>query len=144
MNIKVMYHSSTGNTEKLAYAIADALGTRAEIINEKTGVLSEVVDILFIGDGIYFGKASKEIINFINLLDPGFVKHAAVFATYGGQSKIGSYICTLLQEKGVNVIDEQFLCPGQAWFFVNKNRPNKDDLDKIRDFAINTKAEVKR
>ena len=51
MNIKVMYHSSTGNTEKLAKAIADTVNAKAEPIGSSAATISKPIDLLFIGDG---------------------------------------------------------------------------------------------
>lgn len=53
MNIRVMYHSQTGNTRKLAESMAGALGVTAEKIADSSIV--EPVDMLFIGDGVYAG-----------------------------------------------------------------------------------------
>lgn len=135
MNIKVLYHSSTGNTRKLAYAIADTLKIPAEKIGESTLTFSEPVDLLFIGDGIYFGKANKQTIALINQLDPGLVRNVAVFATYGGQEKIGSDLSKLLQDRGLTIVEEPFTCKGQSWLVLNRHHPNESDLQKIRAYA---------
>ena len=74
MNIRVIYHSSTGNTEKLARAIADTLNVEAEPLGEDPISFSEPVDLLFIGDGIYFGKANKRTRSFIDRLDAKMIK----------------------------------------------------------------------
>lgn len=142
MNIKVLYHSSTGNTEKLANTIADELNIRAESIGDKPVTFSESVDLLFIGDGIYFGKAHKRTLAFIDSLSSDIVKNVAVFATYGGQVKIGFDIKKLLADKGLKVIGEPFMCKGQAWAVANRNRPNQDDLNEVREFAGNTVANL--
>jgi hypothetical protein len=54
MVIRVLYHTQTGNTEKVAIAIAEAMGVQAEAITEGTTV--GMTDLLFIGDGMYGGK----------------------------------------------------------------------------------------
>jgi len=144
MNIKVIYHSSTGNTEKLAREIAYTLNVHAEPIGEDNISFSEPVDLLFIGDGIYFGKINKRTRSFIERLDPKMIKNAAIFATYGGQSKIGTDIKELLQNKGIRVIDEPFTCKGQTWVLINRNYPKETDLSKVRQYAENTVAKVDR
>ena len=135
MNIKIMYHSSTGNTQKLANAIADTLNISAEPVQENPSIASTPIDLLFIGGGIYFGKPSKRIIAFIKQLDPQIIKNVAVFATYGGQAKISSDIQKLLKEKGLHVIQDSFICKGQSWFFINRNHPNEEDIHKVSNFA---------
>jgi flavodoxin len=51
MDIKVLYHSTTGNTKKVAEAIAAEAGVIAQPLTEASGSTS--TDILFIGDGVY-------------------------------------------------------------------------------------------
>ena len=135
MNIKVMYNTLTGNTRKVAETIAGELGIEAQKIEKDQAPFSEPVDLLFIGDGIYAGKPHKDTVSFIERLTPAIVKNAAVFSTYGGQDVIGERIAKLLLDKGVNVVGNQFSCKGKCWFFVNRKRPNEDDLEMSRQFA---------
>ena len=134
MKIKVMYHSSTGNTKKIAEAIAAAVNVSAEAITENAQ-LSEPIDLLFIGDGIYAGKMSKKTQAFIGTLTGESVKNAAVFGTYGGQKKVIATMTALLQEKGIRVCGESFACKGQAWLGGNRNHPNQADLDNAARFG---------
>ena len=142
MNIKVMYHSSTGNTKKLAHIIADSMHTEAEPIGEASGSFTQPVDILFIGDGIYAGKPNKKTIAFIESLNPEMVKHAAVFATYGGQAKIGKDIKSLLEKQGIKMLGEPFACKGQAWFFMNRHHPDSSDVDRTKHFAESIRSKI--
>ena len=144
MNIKVLYHSSTGNTEKLARAIADTLNIQAKPLGDDPISFSEPVDLLFIGDGIYFGKVNKRTRSFIDRLDAKMIKNVAIFATYGGQSKIGTDIKEMIQNKGIRVVDEPFTCKGQSWVFINRNHPNETDLSKVSKYAKNAVAKVDR
>lgn len=141
MNVKVLYHSSTGNTKKVADAIADALMIKAEPISDAD--LSMPIDLLFIGDGVYFGKPSKETIAFIDKLTPDTVKNAAVFATYGRQSDIGEKIRKLLQDKQLNVVGEPFTCKGKAWVILHHSHPSEDDLSMAREYANAIVAQIK-
>lgn len=143
MNIKVMYHSSTGNTTKIAYAIADTLNVKAEPIGDAL-VSSTPIDLLFIGDGIYFGKANKKTVSFINQLDPDIVKNVAVFATYGGQDAIGDKMQQLLRDRGLNVVGQPFTCKGQSWVIRNRKHPSQEELSSAREFAKAVLAEVER
>ena len=47
MKIAIRYYSKTGNTEKLAEAIGEAIGVAPKTIDEP---LNEDVDILFLGN----------------------------------------------------------------------------------------------
>ncbi len=139
MNIKVVYHTTTGNTRKVAEAVAAAAGVKAESI-EDSELSSAPVDLLFVGDGLYGGKPHKKTVAFISSLDPGKVKNAAVFATYGGQARIGEELKKHFQEKGIHLIGEPFTCRGRAWIFINRSHPDESDLNRARAFA---KAAVK-
>lgn len=134
MNIKVMYHTTTGNTGKVAETVATAVGVKAELIEDDV-LSSTPVDLLFIGDGLYGGKAHKKTIALISSLSPDTVKNAAVFATYGGQAHIGEDIKKLLQDKGIHVIGAPFTCKGRAWLLINRRHPDEADLNKAREFA---------
>lgn len=142
MNVKALYHSSTGNTKKIACAIADALNIKAEPIGLTR--LSEPIDLLFIGDGVYFGKPNKETIAFIDQLSPDTVKNVAVFATCGGQAGIGEKLRKLLQNKKLNVVGEPFTCKGRAWGILNRSHPNENDLSMARRYADAIVAEIKQ
>ena len=134
MKIKVFYHSSTGNTKKVAEAIAAAVNASPEAMTEGCKI-SEPIDLLFIGDGIYAGKMSKKTKAFIDQLDGSLVKNAAVFGTYGGQDKVIAAIKERLTEKGIPVCARSFLCKGQAWLVGNRNHPNQADLEEAARFA---------
>lgn len=134
MNIQVFYHSSTGNTAKLAEAIAAAVGAKARQIDD-AAALSEPADLLFIGDGVYFGKPNKGTVRFIEGLGPELAKNVAVFATYGGQAKIGADINALLAKQGLHIAAEPFLCKGQSWVLMNRGHPDAADLERAAGYA---------
>lgn len=142
MNIRLVYHSSTGNTGKLANAISDSLKIKAERIGDTPISLSEPVDLLFLGDGIYFGKPNKSTIAFIEQLNPQTVKNVAVFATYGGQAKIGSDLRKLLMDKGLNVVGEPHVCKGQSWIFMNRNHPDQADFKEAVKYAKEVRSRI--
>jgi len=50
MKIAIRYYTKTGNTKKLAEAIASAIDVEAKTVDEP---LSEDVDILFLGSAVY-------------------------------------------------------------------------------------------
>lgn len=135
MKIRVVYYSLTGNTKKLAEAIAVALNVKAEAIGKTPIDLSAPVDLLFIGGAINAGRPNGKVAAFIKQLHPDMVKNAAVFATYGGVSRIGNDLRKLVEDQGVKVIAEPFICKGQSWLFFNRHRPNAADLQRIAAYA---------
>lgn len=132
MDIKVVYHSQTGNTKKIADAIAEEAGIRAEKVSDCKSVAA---DVLFIGDGIYAAKPNKATVEFIRKLDAGKVKKVAVFGTFGGQKKAIELMQELLKKQGINVVEESFGCRGKAWFFLNRAHPNVQDLLEAKEFT---------
>jgi len=128
MNIRVVYHSSTGNTEKVACAVAHAMNVEAEHIGKDDISFDETVDLLFIGDGIYWNSPHRKTKAFIQRLDPQKVKRAAVFGTYGNQTKIGDDLRKLLQGKGIDVTDTPFTCKGKSVGTKNQGHPDENDL----------------
>ena len=142
MKIKVVYHSMTGNTKKIAETLAKIANVPAEAITENYKI-TEAIDLLFIGDGIYAGKMNKKTKTFIQTLDVSLVKNVAIFGTYGGQDKVIHDMVTMLTKQGVNVCEETFECKGQAWFIANRNHPNQTDIDNANKFGTNIIKSIK-
>lgn len=142
MIIKVVYHSSTGNTEKLAHAIADMLNIQAEHIGKDDISFPDKVDLLFVGDGIYWNGAHKRTKKFIETLDPGLIKNAAVFCTYGNQFKIGGILKDFLTQKGINVVGTPFTCQGASVGTKNQGHPDENDLKMVCQYAKDIIAEI--
>lgn len=142
MNIKIIYHSSGGNTAKIAENIGKTLNIVPESIENSSFSFSENIDLLFVGDGIYFGNASKKMRNFITQLDPQKIKNVAVFATHGGQEKIGNIIKELLENRGLNVMGIPYVCLGQ-WLLFSKGHPNHCEIDNACKYAENIVENLK-
>lgn len=134
VKIKILYHSMTGNTKKIAEVLAKTANVPAEAITENYK-LSEAIDLLFIGDGIYAGKMNKKTKMFIQTLDATLVKNVAVFGTYGGQNKVIIDMVTMLREQGITACEKTFECKGQAWFIANRKHPNQADVDNATKFV---------
>ena len=142
MKIQVMYHSLTGNTKKVAEAIALTAGVSAEAMM-KNSRLSEPIDLLFIGDGIYAGRMNSKTRKFIEKLDGSLVKNAVVFGTYGGLDTAIIAMTELLKARGISVCADRFSCKGQSWFFANRQHPNKEDMELVHAFAARMIESVK-
>ena len=66
MNIAVRYYTKTGNTKRLAEAVANAVGVEALPISEP---VAEPVDILFLGNSYYAFSIDPEVREFVASLD---------------------------------------------------------------------------
>ncbi|MDR0818885.1 MAG: flavodoxin [Oscillospiraceae bacterium] len=134
MNIEVRYLSKSGNTAKVAEAIATALNVTAKPISEQ---VAPDTDILFLGGAVYAFEIDDELKAFIRNLDG--VKAVAVFSTTAVVKSAYSHIKPLLEKKGIKVIPTDFHCRGE-FKFMRKGRPNSDDLAKARQFALEVTA----
>jgi flavodoxin len=131
MNIEVRYLSKSGNTQKVAEAIAEKLQVSAKPITEPIG---PDTDILFLGGAVYAFGIDDELKAFIAGL-PGGIKKVAVFSTTAVVKSAYSHIRKLLDEKGVPVAEKDFHCRGE-FTFMHKQRPNGDDLQRAGEFAL--------
>jgi len=141
MKIKILYHSRSGNTRKVAEAMAKALNVDAGQV--PPGYPIENLDLLFLGGGIYMGKIDSKLEYFISTLNPGRAKNVAVFGTSGGPDNGIKRIKELLSKQGVNVIDESFLCKGRYFFFFCRKYPSDEDLKNAQEFAGRVAAKIK-
>lgn len=133
MEVRVLYHSITGNTRKIAEAIADEVGVVAESIIH--GSCEFIADVLFLGDGNYVSNIHKNTRKLICSLENKDIKNIAVFGTYGGKNNAKVKMIELIKKSGLNVLDESFFCKGKAWGVANRNKPDKDDIEGAKEFA---------
>ena len=66
MTYAVRYYTKTGNTKRLAQAIADTLGVEALPISVP---VTEAVDVLFLGNSYYAFTIDPEVRDFVRSLD---------------------------------------------------------------------------
>jgi flavodoxin len=129
--VAVLVDSRGGNTRKMADAIAEEQGIKAENV---TTSLSEA-KILFLGSGTYGGKPGEAMMKFIESGNLSGHK-VAIFGTSaslaGGQKMI-STMTDILLKKGATILGS-YHCKGK-FLFVNWGHPNKEDLDNARKFA---------
>lgn len=135
--VYVVYASLTGNTRKVAQAMAEAVG--ATLVDVRKDPLPKVEpgDVIFVGDGVYGGRPSRALRRALRAWTlPKGVK-AAVFGTYGGRPSQLPILERILAEKGAQVVD-RFSCLGRDWFLlglVGRGRPSAEDLKAAQAFA---------
>lgn len=133
--VRVFYYSKTGNTRKVAEAIASEMKADAvDVVKHGGSYGMRDCDLLFVGSGIYWFKAGNEMVKFLESLAPSEGKHAAVFATHGSRDDHIAQMKRILEGKGLKVVGE-WSCPGQEFAMVNRGRPNEEDLKEARVFA---------
>ena len=133
MKAEVIYSSRSGNTKKVADAIAQTLDQVSMAITPDYPL--ENVEILFLGAGAYANKVDKRMSEFIRTLNSNRVKNVALFGTYGWHRNYLSYMRELLKAQGINVIEETYSCKGKLFFFIYRKHPDDQDLRQAQEFA---------
>ncbi|MDE7268380.1 MAG: flavodoxin [Lachnospiraceae bacterium] len=130
MKVEVRYYTRSGNTKKLAEAIAKAVGVEAKTVDEP---LREDVDILFLGSSVYAYGVDDNVKNFISYINVqvgkvvNFSTAALVKSTY---KQVGK----LLAKKGIKQAEEEFYCKG-SFGPMHKGKPDEKDCMAAAVFA---------
>lgn len=130
MNIAVRYYTRSGNTKKLADAVAAAVSVAAEDI---TVPLTEKVDILFLGCSYYAFDVDGAVKTFITENKENIGK-IVCFGTSAMMKSMRKPVKKVADTVGVLVADEEFHCRGQ-FGKIHKGRPNEEDIAEISAFA---------
>jgi flavodoxin len=134
--IGVFYSSKSGNTKKVAEAIARSMGVEAlDVSDVGRGHSLGKCDLLFLGSGSYSSGPSAEMEAFVEGLEDAQGKYAAVFGTSGGgREDYLKKMKALLEGKGVNVLGS-WGCLGQEYSLKNKGKPDEKDMADAAGFA---------
>ena len=147
MNVTMVYFSQTGNTRKVAEAMAVAFresghDTRTVSLQKATPEDAATSDILGVGSPCFTGQAPTPIKEYLSALPPLDNRRAFVFATSGGApGKVLYDMTRLLRRKGADVIGGTLIrgeCfhPSPCIIGRYPGRPNAEDLAKAQRFAI--------
>lgn len=137
MKYQVRYYTRSGNTEKLAKAIAEAVGCPAQSIDSP---LDEKADILFLGCSYYAFDMDEAVKKFI-ADNKDKIGRIVCFGTSAMMKSMKKPMSKVAEEYGVLLADEEFHCRGK-FDPMHRDRPNGNDLKRAADFAgkiINTK-----
>jgi flavodoxin len=146
------YHHK--NTEKIAKAVARALGADVKTPQEVDPEALREYDLVGFGSGIDSSRHYKPLLDLADALPQAAGRKAFIFSTCGipvfafGEKYIEDYageshavLRKKLVSKGYSIVGE-FNCAGQnsngfLRFFggFNKGRPNAGDLDDAEEFA---------
>ena len=138
MNIAIRYYTRSGNTKKLAYAVAEAVSVEAKDI---TIPLSEKADILFLGSSYYAFDVDDAVKQFITDNRDNIGK-IVCFGTSAMMKSIRKPIVKIAETVGITVADEEFHCRGQ-FGKIHNGRPNEKDMEDIKRFATAILADQK-
>jgi flavodoxin len=155
----ILYSGNKGNTRKLANAIADEI---TAVIYEpgESGIIPDDIEnyeLIGFGSGIFSEKHHALLLEFAKNMPAVENKAAFIFSTCGVYSdeymdNNHKALSDILLGKGFTISGE-FSCPGhntnsflRLFGGINKDRPNKKDLENATDFAhklLNNMEEIK-
>ncbi len=131
MKIAVRYYTKTGNTKKLAEAVAAAVGTEALPISEP---VAEAVDVLFLGNSWYAFSIDPEVRAFLRALDKSRVGRIVNFGSAAMLNSTWKKVKAEADKAGIPMDEREFHCKGE-FKGMHKGRPNEEDLAAAAAFA---------
>ena len=131
MKCAVRYYTKTGNTKKLAEAVAGAVGAEALPISVP---VEEAVDILFLGNSYYAFNIDPEVRDFLRSLDRSKVGKIANFGSAAMLNSTYKKVKAEADKVGIPMVEQEFHCKGE-FKGIHKGRPNEADLAAAAAFA---------
>lgn len=131
MKCAVRYYTKTGNTKRLAEAVAEALGVAALPISEP---VAEPVELLFLGNSYYAFSIDPEVRNFIRGLDRAKVGRIVNFGSAAMLNSTCKKVKAEADKVGIPMDEREFHCRGE-FKGIHKGRPNAEDLAAAAAFA---------
>jgi len=130
MKIAVRFYTRSGNTKKLAEAVAKSVSVEAK---EVTVPLEEKVDILFLGCSYYAFDVDEAVKQFI-LQNKEKLGKIVCFGTSAMMKSMRKPVSKVADTAGVVVAEEEFHCRG-SFGPMHKGRPNTKDMEEVAAFA---------
>ena len=137
MTYAVRFYTKTGNTKRLAEAIAKELGVEALPISAP---VDERADILFLGNSYYAFNIDPEVRSFIGSLDREKVGKIVNFGSAALLNSTYKKVKAEADKKGIPMLDREFHCKGE-FKGLHRGRPNAEDLKAAAEFARSIKEE---
>ena len=131
MKTAVRYYTKTGNTKRLAEAVAEAVGAEALPISVP---VTEKVDILFLGNSYYAFSIDPEVRDFIRSLDKEKIGRIVNFGSAAMLNSTWKKVKAEADKAGIPMDEREFHCKGE-FKGIHKGRPNNDDLKAAAKFA---------
>ena len=131
MKIAVRYYTKTGNTKRLAEAVAKAVGTEAQPVSVP---VTESVDILFLGNSYYAFSIDPEVRSFIRSLDKSKIGRIVNFGSAAMLNSTYKMVKAEADKAGIPMDEREFHCKGE-FKGVHKGKPDESDLKAVAEFA---------
>ena len=131
MKIAVRYYTKTGNTKRLAEAIANAIGAEAQPISVP---VTESVDILFLGNSYYAFSIDPEVRSFIRGLDKSKIGRIVNFGSAAMLNSTYKKVKAEADKIGIPMDQREFHCKGE-FKGIHKGKPDESDMKAAAEFA---------
>ena len=131
MNYAVRYYTKTGNTKRLAEAVAKELGVEALPIRAP---VDEKVDYLFLGNSYYAFNIDPEVRAFVASLDKNKVGKIVNFGSAVMLNSTYKKVKEAADKVGIPMDEKEFHCRGE-FKGIHKGRPNENDIAEIVKFV---------
>ena len=131
MTYAVRYYTKTGNTKRLAEAMAKELGVEALPISEP---VNEKVDLLFLGNSYYAFDIDAEVKQFVASLDKEKVGKIVNFGSAAMLNSTYKKVKAVADKVGIPMDEKEFHCKGE-FKGIHKGRPNDQDVQDAVEFV---------
>ena len=131
MKIAVRYYTKTGNTKRLAEAIAEAVGAEALPISTP---VTEPVDILFLGNSYSAFSIDPEVRDFVKGLDKNMVGRIVNFGSAAMLNSTYKKVKAEAYKVGIKMDEREFHCKGE-FKGLHKGKPDESDRKAAAEFA---------
>ena len=128
--IAVRYYTRSGNTKKLAAAVARAVKAGEKPVSAD---LPGRTGLLFLGCSVYGGTFHPEVGEFL-VRNEEKIGKICVFGSSASGRTVRKRLKKMLESTEITVLDEEFICPGK-FLFLHKKRPDQTDLERAAAFA---------
>ena len=135
MTYAVRFYTKTGNTKRLAEAIAKELGVEALPL---PAPITEAVDILFLGNSYYAFTIDPEVRAFIASLSKDKVGKIVNFGSAALLNSTWKKVKAEAAKVGIQMDEKEFHCKGE-FKMLHKGKPDADDLRAAQEFAASYK-----
>ena len=140
MTYAVRYYTKTGNTKRLAEAIAKQLGVEALPISTP---IEDKVDLLFLGNSYYAFTIDPEVRDFVRSLDK---EKVGMIVNFGSAAMLNSTYKKVKVEAdkvGIPMMEKEFHCKGE-FKGIHKGKPDEEDMKAAAEFARSIKEECEK
>ncbi|MGX8712086.1 MAG: flavodoxin family protein [bacterium] len=130
----IRYYSKFGHSKQMAEAIENIVDAKAATVAEP---LTEPVDTLYLGAGVFLGKVNGAVTDFIASLTPDNVKCVVLFGSCAIIESPVPQMRKALEARGIKVCDKSFTCKGSMGP-LHSGHPDAQDIDAFKQFIQST------